>query len=66
MFTTPWLSRAAALLLLAAVLAAAYVWIVGPSDLMRAELQVRLLQHLNSRPAPTGGAFSYRRAALAD
>ena len=30
MFTTPWLSRAAALLLLAAVLAAAYVWIVAP------------------------------------
>ena len=30
MFTTPWLSRAAALLLLAVVFAAAYVWIVGP------------------------------------
>jgi general secretion pathway protein M len=30
MFTTPWLSRAAALLLLAAVLGAAYVWIVEP------------------------------------
>ena len=30
MFTTPWLSRVVALLLLAAVLAAAYVWIVGP------------------------------------
>jgi general secretion pathway protein M len=30
MFTTPWLSRVAALLLLAAVLAAAYVWIVEP------------------------------------
>jgi general secretion pathway protein M len=30
MFTTPWLSRAAALLLLAAVLAAAYFWIVEP------------------------------------
>ncbi len=30
MFTTPWLSRAAALLLLAAVLAVAYVWIVEP------------------------------------
>lgn len=30
MFTTPWLSRAAALLLLAAVLALAYVWIVEP------------------------------------
>jgi|SRR5262245_18379365 len=30
MFTTPWLSRAAALLLLATVLAAAYVWIVAP------------------------------------
>src|SRR5262245_15852798 len=30
MFTTPWLSRAAALLLLVAVLAAAYVWIVEP------------------------------------
>ena len=30
MFTTPWLSRAAALLLLAVVLAVAYVWIVEP------------------------------------
>ena len=30
MFTTPWLSRAAALLLLAADLAVAYVWIVEP------------------------------------
>jgi general secretion pathway protein M len=30
MFTTPWLSRAAALLLLATALAAVYIWIVAP------------------------------------
>jgi general secretion pathway protein M len=42
MFTTPWLSRAAALLLLAAAFAAAYVWIVEPIATAYADTQAAI------------------------
>jgi general secretion pathway protein M len=69
MFTTPWLSRAAALLLLAAALAAAYVWIVGPiaaayADTAAAIADTRELLERYDRLAASRASLEAQLAAI--
>ncbi len=69
MFTTPWLSRAAALLLLAAVVAAAYVWIVEPiatayADTEAAIADTRALVERYDRLAAARASLEAQLAAI--
>src|SRR5262249_53771719 len=67
MFTTPWLSRAAALLLLATVLTAVYVWAVTPLAAAYADTNAAITatREMIARYDRLGGARASLEAQLA-